>query len=82
MIGDPKNSRIQKYPKFELTIIEGPDVQEEIHLALDRLDQIWLLTYKIPTSIQKRVRSLGKGKHMKEFATFNDLENYMLKGMI
>lgn len=82
LIGNPKNSSIQKYPKFELTIIEGPDVEEEMPLSLDQLDQIWLLTYKVPRSIQKCVRSLGKGKQMKEFATFTDLENYMLKGMI
>lgn len=83
LIGNPKNSRIHQYQKFELKIIEGTKVQEEeTHLVLDNTDQVWLLTYKIPRKTQNRVRSLVKGKKVIEFTTFNDLENYMLKGMV
>ena len=83
LFGDPKNSRIKNYHKFELTIIEGTEVLEEkTHIALDSSDQVWLLKYKIPRSTQKRVRSLLKGKQLKEFTTFIDLEDYMLKGTI
>jgi chromosome segregation ATPase len=83
MIGDPKNSRIQKYNRFDLTILVGSEMEEEKNQnVLDRVDQVWFLTYKIPRSVQRRVSSIVKGKQMKEFATFIDLENYMLKGMI
>lgn len=83
LIGDPKNSRIQTYNKFELTVIEGTEIQEEeTPIVLNNTDQIWMLTYKIPKSIQKRVRSLVTEKKIIEFPTFIDLENYMLKGMV
>lgn len=81
VIGDPKNTRVQRYKKFDLTIIEASEIKEEknnnfLHAA----EQIWLLTYKTPRSIQKRVRNLVQEKPIQEFATFIDLENYMMKG--
>lgn len=82
MIGDPYSSRLLKYDKFELTILKGSEFQEEKgQTALDHADQVWLLTYKIPRSVQKRVKSVVKNKQTKEFTTFADLEDHMLKGM-
>ena len=81
VIGDPKNTRVQRYNKYELIIIDAAEIQTEINNeALNRVDQIWLLTYKTPKGIQKRVRSLIKDREIYEFATFIDLENYMVKG--
>ena len=81
VIGDPKNTRVQRYNKFELIIIDAAEIQaEKNNEVLNRAEQIWLLTYKTPKGIQKRVRSLIKDKEIYEFATFIDLENYMVKG--
>ena len=83
MIGDPKNNRIQKYNKYELTIIDGKEVQEQdTPIVLDSMDEIWLLTYKVPRSIRKRLGTLVKGKQINEFRTFAELEDHMLKGMV
>lgn len=84
LIGDPKNTKILKYVNnLELTILQGIEVEEnETYIVLNSSDQVWLLTYKIPRSIQKRVRARTSQEKIKEFATFNELENYMLKGML
>lgn len=82
MIGNPKNNHLQMYKKYDLTIIEATEIQEEKNrTVLNSSDQVWLLTYKTPRSIQKKAKSIVKEKQMKEFSTFLDLENYMLKGM-
>jgi hypothetical protein len=79
LIGDPKNKGLEKNPKFELHIFEGPEVTSQ---GLDGLDQIWLLTYKTPRSVQKRVKSCISGKPTFEFTTFTELEHHMLKGLV
>ncbi|WP_462411708.1 hypothetical protein [Neobacillus sp. Marseille-QA0830] len=81
IIGDPMNTRVQKYKKYDLTIIEATEIHEErTNEVLNRAEQIWLLTYKTPRGIQKRVKTLVKEKPIQEFATFIDLENFMMKG--
>jgi hypothetical protein len=79
LIGDPKNKGLEKNSKFELSIFEGPEVTSQ---GLDGLDQIWLLTYKIPRSVQKRVKSCVSGKPIFEFTTFTEIEHHMLKGLV
>jgi chromosome segregation ATPase len=79
LIGDPKNKGIEKNFKFELNIFEGPEVTSK---DLDGLDQIWLLNYKIPRSVQKRVKACNSGKPIFEFTTFTELEHHMLKGLV
>lgn len=81
VIGDPKNSRVQRYKKFNLNIIEASEIEEERNKnILDSVNRIWLLTYKTPRGAQKRIKSMLKGKEILEFATFIDLENHMKKG--
>ncbi|WP_226641524.1 hypothetical protein [Mesobacillus subterraneus] len=81
VIGDPKNSRVQRYNKFNLNIIESSDIEDEKQKdILEAADQIWLLTYKIPRSVQKRLRGVLKDRDTQEFATFIDLEKHMQKG--
>lgn len=81
VIGDPKNSRVQRYKKYHLNIIESSDIEEEKQKdILEAADQIWLLTYKIPRSVQKRLKTLLKDRDTQEFATFIDLEKHMQKG--
>ncbi|WP_102262592.1 hypothetical protein [Mesobacillus jeotgali] len=81
VIGDPKNSRVQRYNKFNLNIIESSDIEEEKQKDIvEAADQIWLLTYKIPRSVQKRLKTVFKDRDTQEFATFIDLENHMQKG--
>ncbi|WP_042463142.1 hypothetical protein [Neobacillus dielmonensis] len=81
VIGDPMNTRVQKYKRYDLTIIEASEIHDErTNETLQQVEQIWLLTYKTPRGIQKRVKSLVKEKPIQEFATFIDLENYMMKG--
>lgn len=81
VIGDPKNSRVQRYNKFNLNIIESSDIEEEKQKdILEAADQIWLLTYKIPRSVQKRLKTVFKDRGTQEFATFIDLEKHMQKG--
>lgn len=81
VIGDPKNSRVQRYKKFNLTIIEASELEEEKNTALlETADFVWLLTYRIPRGVQKRIKSMVEGKKIQEFATFIDLENHMKKG--
>ncbi|MGV2941932.1 hypothetical protein AB5I83_20185 [Mesobacillus sp. LC4] len=81
VIGDPKNSRVQRYNKFNLNIIESSDIEDEKQKdILEVADQIWLLTYKIPRSVQKRLRGVLKDRDTQEFATFIDLEKHMQKG--
>jgi chromosome segregation ATPase len=79
LIGDPKNRGLEKNSKFELNIFEGPEITSK---GLDGIDQIWLLTYKIPRSVQKRVKSCVSGKPIFEFLTFTELEHHMLKGLV
>jgi chromosome segregation ATPase len=81
VIGDPKNTRVQRYPKFNLNILESSDIEEEKQKdIIETADQIWLLTYKIPRSVQKRLKTVLKGRDTQEFATFVDLEKHMQKG--
>jgi DNA repair exonuclease SbcCD ATPase subunit len=79
LIGDPKNKGLEKNVKFELNIFKGPEVTPK---GLDGHDQIWLLNYKIPRSVQKRVKSCNSGKPIFEFTTFTELEHHMLKGLV
>jgi chromosome segregation ATPase len=79
LIGDPKNKGLEKNSKFELNILEGPEITSK---GLEGIDQIWLLTYKIPRSVQKRVKSSVSGKPIFEFLTFTELEHHMLKGLV
>jgi chromosome segregation ATPase len=81
VIGDPKNTRVQRYHKFNLNIIEASDLEEEKQkYILETADQIWLLTYKIPRSVHKRLKTVLKNRDTQEFATFVDLEKHMQKG--
>ena len=81
IIGDPKNTRVQHYQKFDLDIVEVAEIEDEKNKQVfDHADQIWVLNYKTPIRAKKRVRSLLNGRPIKEFDTFVDLENYMVKG--
>lgn len=81
VIGDPKNSRVQQYQKFNLTILDAPKIEEEkSKKLLESAENIWLLTYRIPMGVQKRVKIMLEGKELLEFATFIDLEKHMKKG--
>ncbi len=83
IIGDPKNTRIRNYHKYELFIVEGTELPDEETLAvIANADQVWLLTYKVPRSTQKHIRNLVKSDKTTEFSTFVELEDYMLKGMV
>lgn len=81
VIGDPKNSRVQQYKKFNLNIIEASEVEEGKNKDLfTTVDCIWMLTYRIPRSVQKKIKTIFEDIDIQEFATFIDLENYMKKG--
>ncbi|WP_026691863.1 hypothetical protein [Peribacillus kribbensis] len=81
VIGDPKNSRVQRYKRFSLHIIEASELDEEkTHELFDSADRIWLLTYKTPRGVQKRIKTMLKDREIQEFTTFIDLENHMKKG--
>ena len=81
VIGDPKNTRVHRYEKFHLTIIDSGDVEAFLEdNQFKRYEEVWLLTYRSSRSVQKKVISFLDAKQLMEFRDFVDLEKYMIEG--
>lgn len=81
IIGDPKNGKVNQNDNYDLIIVDANEVENQIHTGLfEQTEQIWLLTYRTPIKAQRRIKSVYSDKTLREFATFLELENFMLKG--
>ncbi|GAB7388790.1 hypothetical protein BSNK01_26280 [Bacillaceae bacterium] len=82
LIGNPKNNRIYEFEHYELNIIEAFDLEQAIeNRQLQSADEIWMLTYKIPSMKQQRVREYVEQGKLREFNNFIELHKYMsIKG--
>ncbi|SFA69879.1 MULTISPECIES: hypothetical protein [unclassified Bacillus (in: firmicutes)] len=81
IVGNPKNTKVNQNGDYDLVIVDANEVENQIHTGLfEQTEQIWLLTYRTPIKAQRRIKSAYSDKTLREFATFVDLENFMLKG--
>jgi chromosome segregation ATPase len=80
IIGNPKNKRVVENNHFDIVVFEVSDIEHAIDTnAFDTFDEIWLLTYKVPTTKQKLVLERLKNTVL-EISTFINLRAKVERG--
>ncbi len=80
IIGNPKNKKFEESASFLFEIFETHDIDGLIREdTLQTFDEIWLLTYKVPTMKQQLIHTYIK-KPIYEVRTFVQLLELMKKG--
>lgn len=80
LIGNPKNQAITKNNKIDFSIFETSQLEEALEeKVLDHFEEIWMLTYKIPSTKQKLIYS-HIHQPILEINTFQDLKTLVEKG--
>lgn len=80
LIGNPKNKRIEQNKNYEVDVFEVSELESAFETkAFETFDEIWLLTYKVPTTKQKLVHEQMK-KPVVEISTFINLRTKVEKG--
>jgi chromosome segregation ATPase len=80
IIGNPKNKRIEETTHVNLEVIEVTDVDKKLaESAFECFDELWLLTYKVPSTKQKLIFE-KVNKPIVELRTFIALLNLVENG--
>lgn len=80
IIGNPKNKRIEENSHFNVEVFEVSDLEKAFETnTFEAFDEIWLLTYKVPTTKQKLVHE-QMSKPVVEISTFINLRTKVEKG--
>jgi murein DD-endopeptidase MepM/ murein hydrolase activator NlpD len=80
IIGNPKNKRIEENSHFKVEVFEVSELEKAFETnTFEAFDEIWLLTYKVPTTKQKLVHEQLK-KPIVEISTFINLRTKVEKG--
>jgi chromosome segregation ATPase len=80
IIGNPKNKRIEENNLYNIKVFEVSEIEKAFETdTFEAFDEIWLLTYKVPTTKQKLVHEQLK-KPVVEISTFINLRTKVEKG--
>lgn len=78
LIGDPRTAKVASWEGYSIDIIDGKEVEKAIEdKRLERVEEIWILTFKTPAGKGMKIRSLYIPEKIHEFSTLLELEKYM-----
>ncbi|MGO0060600.1 hypothetical protein ACTID9_11425 [Brevibacillus fluminis] len=78
MIGNPQNTSIRNWTRFDVVIIENRDIETKLNEeSLQGIDQVWLLSYKVPARQQSFVQNVVPKEQLHTFSNFIEIQKYV-----
>jgi len=78
LLGEDVNESILNTPKFEVELVGNSQIEDFLQRG-SHAEQIWMLSFQISPSKQRKLRNAYTGSNFKEFATLVDLQSYINK---
>ncbi|GFN32956.1 hypothetical protein [Paenibacillus xylaniclasticus] len=78
LVGEYINESILDTPKFDIELVSNNQIEDLLRRSVEA-EEIWMLSFQISPSKQRRLRNACKDNSFKEFATLVELQSYINK---